>query len=93
MLSKTKKEKREEVVRARLEPSLKKEVEKILNELGLTSSEAIYIFFKMIKQQKGIPFEVKIPNRETIEAIEAAVNEQVSEYDSVEDMLEDSKNW
>src|SRR5690625_718257 len=40
-------------VRARMEPELKKETERILNQLGLNTTEAIRIFFKQVKLQIG----------------------------------------
>lgn len=52
-------------VRARINPKLKKEVEMILGELGLSVSEAIHIFMKQIKLLNGIPFDIKIPNKVT----------------------------
>jgi DNA-damage-inducible protein J len=44
----------------------------ILKYLGLTYSEAINIFNNMIVCHKGLPFEVKIPNDETLSAMEEA---------------------
>ncbi len=48
-------------VRARLEPDLKREVEQILNRLGLTASEAILLLYRQIKLQRALPFTVRIP--------------------------------
>jgi DNA-damage-inducible protein J len=58
-----------EMIRARTEPKLKKEVEKIFHALGLSYTEAINLFFQQVKLQHGLPFEVKIPNAETRKAI------------------------
>ena len=49
-------------VRARIEPSLKGEVESILTELGLTISEAIEMYMRQIKLVQGIPFDICLPN-------------------------------
>jgi DNA-damage-inducible protein J len=57
------------VVTARVEPELKKDAEDVLRELGLTASQAITIYYKQIAVQRGIPFELKLPNQETIAAI------------------------
>ncbi len=56
-------------VRARIDPRLKEDVEEILSQVGMTTSQAINIFMNSIKREKGIPFELKIPNKETIEAM------------------------
>ncbi len=50
------------MIRARTEPDLKKSVDKILHQLGLSESEAINIFFNQIKMKNGLPFEIRIPN-------------------------------
>lgn len=55
-----------EVIKARFEPALKKEVERILAKLGLSASEAINLFYQEVKRRRGMPFNVSIPNRITI---------------------------
>ncbi|MEK6589136.1 MAG: type II toxin-antitoxin system RelB/DinJ family antitoxin [Nitrospinota bacterium] len=55
------------MVRARITPDLKSESEKILKKLGLTSTEAITMFYTQIKLHKGLPFDVRIPNKTTLE--------------------------
>ena len=42
-----------------------KEAKKILERCGLTMSQAFNIFVAMIREHKGLPFEIKIPNKET----------------------------
>ena len=49
------------VVTTRIEPELKTEVEAVLNELGLTISQAILLYFKQIALQQGIPFSLQLP--------------------------------
>lgn len=44
----------------------------ILECLGLTYSQAVGIFNNMIICHRGLPFEVKIPNDETLTAMEEA---------------------
>ncbi len=61
-------------VRARIDSGLKNEVETIFHELGLTTSQAITLFLKKVKIEKGIPFELKIPNETTIKAMSEAKN-------------------
>ena len=52
-------------IRTRIEPGLKTEVEEILSELGLTASETVHLLYRQIKLQRGLPFEVRIPNEVT----------------------------
>ena len=46
----------------RIEPEVKEQAEKILSALGIPASNAINMFYKQIILQKGLPFEVKIPD-------------------------------
>jgi DNA-damage-inducible protein J len=57
-------------VRARIEPILKQNVEAILAELGLTTTQAITLFFKQMELRKGLPFPLELPNQETRETFE-----------------------
>ena len=59
-------------INTRLEPELKAQVEAILDGLGLTTAEAIRLYFKQIIHHRGIPFEVRIPTAETLAAMEEA---------------------
>jgi DNA-damage-inducible protein J len=57
----------------RLDPVLKKQSEQVLNEMGLTPSQAITLFYKQIKFQRGLPFEIQLPqepNEETLQAMD-----------------------
>lgn len=58
------------IVQARVEPALKSEVERVLREIGLSTTEAITIFFNRIRIEQGIPFEMKIPNKETLQVFQ-----------------------
>lgn len=74
-------------VRARIEPDLKKEVEKIFHELGLSTTDAINIFFKQVKLRHGLPFEVAIPNELTQKVLDQTDNGiNLLRHKSIEDM-------
>lgn len=61
------------MITARVDPKLKRETEKILRDLGLTTTQAITLFFNQINLRKALPFAVAIPNTETAQAIENAL--------------------
>lgn len=63
-------ETRSETIRARVTPSLKKDAEAILSELGLSTTEAITLFYKQVVLNEGLPFEVRMPNATTRKALE-----------------------
>lgn len=56
-------------IRARIEPSLKSEVDSILSDLGLTSSETIHLLYRQIKLRRGLPFAIEIPNALTAKTL------------------------
>lgn len=58
------------MIRARIEEKLKEDVGKVFDKLGLTTTEAITLFYRQIKLHKGLPFSVKIPNKETKKTLE-----------------------
>jgi DNA-damage-inducible protein J len=81
---------RTETIRARVEPELKSEAEAILKEVGLSSSEAMRLFLYQIVRQRGLPFELKIPNAETMAAIEELEAGKGVSVNSLEDLLDDA---
>ncbi len=52
-------------VRARIEPRLKEDVEKLFKKMGLSTTEAINLFYRQVKLRNGLPFNVVIPNKTT----------------------------
>ena len=63
------------IINARIKPELKGDVEQILAQLGITTTQAITMFFEQIKMNRGIPFQLKIPNAETVVAMKEAREE------------------
>ena len=53
------------MIHARIEPNLKQEAEEMLSSLGLNMTQAITLFLQQVKYQRGLPFEVKLPNTQT----------------------------
>ncbi len=53
------------MIRARVNPDLKEQVEAIFETLGLNATEAITLFYKQVQLNQGIPFDLKIPNKTT----------------------------
>ena len=59
-------------VRLRLEPELKAIANKVLNDAGLSLSDAIRIFLRQVVATRGLPFEVRQPGKATLRAMEEA---------------------
>lgn len=63
---------KEAFVRARVEPELKMIAEEILDELGITPTQAITMLYKRIAREHEWPLELKIPTGKTARAIKEA---------------------
>src|ERR1700726_4444034 len=73
-----------QTVRARVEPGLKRGAEAVLKQLGLTSSEAITLFYTQVTLTKGLPFRVGVPSKQTRRALkEARSRKNVETFDTV----------
>lgn len=81
---------RSATLQVRMPEELKKEANDILSALGLTASEAVNIFYSQIVLNNGIPFEIKLPNKETREAIEEARSgKKTKRFKNVDELFED----
>lgn len=74
-------------INTRIEPKLKAQAEHILNEVGLSSSEAIRIFYKQICLNNGLPFSVNIPNKKTIKAMKDSRARKTHKIKKVSDLF------
>ena len=74
-------------IHSRIDPELKKDVSAILGQLGLSESDAIRMFYQQIKINRGIPFDVRIPNEETSAALEESSRDKnkLKRYKTFED--------
>ncbi len=81
---------RNATIRARTEEWLKEEVEGVLKELGMTPTEAINLFYNQIRLQRGLPFNVLIPNEETAQVLrDTDEGKNLVKYNTIEDMFKD----
>jgi DNA-damage-inducible protein J len=60
-------------ITVRLDPKVKREAQKILEKLGVTTSQAVTMYFNQIRVEKGLPFRPHIPNAETARTVEDAL--------------------
>lgn len=74
-------------VHARLTPEIKNEAETILKNLGISISTAYEMFYRQIIAHGGIPFEMRIPNQETRQAMQDARDGKGKKYATVEEMF------
>jgi len=58
----------------RLEESDYKEAKDILKYIGMSYSQAVNMFNRMVVLNHGLPFDAKIPNDETLKAMKEALD-------------------
>ena len=76
-----------EMIRARVEPEVKREAEELFSALGLSVTEAITLFYKQVAIHRGLPFPMRIPNAATAAALqEARTGEGVTTYASLDEL-------
>ena len=80
-------------ISARIDRDLKAEGEKVLAQLGLNTTDLIKLTFRQLVMRQGLPFDVKIPNAETVEAMNELLDEgkrkDLQTFDSVEALMDD----
>jgi DNA-damage-inducible protein J len=74
-------------VRARIEPDVKEEAERILEELGLSPTQALVAFYRAIIRQRGLPFALREPNATTRAAMLDARAGRVTRHADVDAMF------
>ena len=75
------------MIRARVEPELKRQAETVFTQLGLSATEVITLFYTQVTLQHAIPFAVRVPNADTREALrQAHESEKLVEYRSIDQL-------
>jgi len=74
-----------------LDSKMKEEAKKIFKKYGVSLSDAINMFLTQSVMERGLPFEMKLPNDETIQAIEDARNGINSDTITLEELEKESK--
>jgi len=64
----------------------------ILAKLGLNYSQAIAVFNNMIVMHQGLPFDVKIPTKETQKALNELKTREGKSFKSVDELFDDLDN-
>jgi len=61
-------------INVRTTEEIKKGAEVILGGLGLNISSAVNLFLKQVINYRGIPFDLRLPNKETLDAMDDIEN-------------------
>jgi DNA-damage-inducible protein J len=77
-------------IQTRVDPAVKHNAQVILKKLNISMSEAISMYLSQITQQKGIPFELKIPNEVTAKTMKStAKGEELHKVDSIDTLFQE----
>jgi DNA-damage-inducible protein J len=77
------------VVRARIDGQVKEKAAKVLAEMGLSVSDAIRLLLVRVAAEKALPFEVKVPNAETLAAMAELERGEGAQFENVADLMAD----
>lgn len=74
-------------LKLRLDEALKKEASELSKSMGFTISDAVRMFLVAFVNEQKIPFEIEMPNKETINAIMDVEEGRTTKYSSFSDLL------
>ena len=75
--------------RALLDPKIKKQAEGILQDLGLSVSKSFELFYRQVIAQHGLPFELQVPNKKTMRAIENSRQGKGKTFSTTRELFDD----
>lgn len=78
-------------VYARIDTELKDNAESILSQLGITPSSAIQMLYSQIVLNNGIPFELRLPSRKTLDVSKMSKKEFDAEMQKGIDSIKEGK--
>lgn len=76
----------------RIEQSNYIQAKEILSQLGLSYSQAISVFNNMIVLNQGLPFDVKIPTKETQKALDELNDSKGKRFENIDELFNDLDN-
>lgn len=79
-------------VHARIDASTKRKSEKVLEEIGMTPTDAVRLLYRQIALRREFPLELRVPNAVTARTLSKSDrNEEIERFESVEEMVESWK--
>jgi DNA-damage-inducible protein J len=75
--------------RALIDPEVKWEAESLLKEMGLSVSISIELFYRQVMAQRGLPFDLQVPNERTMKAIRNSRAGKGKRFSTSRELFED----
>ncbi len=77
-------------IHAKIDPQTKRDAKRVLDELGLSMTEAISLYFRQVVLRRGIPFEISIPNKVTASTLrKSKKGEELHEVSDVDELMQE----
>lgn len=76
-------------VRARIDSITKERASEALSAMGLSVSDAIRMLMLRIADEHRLPFEIKVPNATTRQAIAELESGKGKQFSGIDDLMED----
>ena len=83
-------------INARVDKRVKTRAQKVLDKVGISTTDAINLFLHQIVLHEGLPFEVRLPNADTVAAMRELNEGKGERYSgktkqALEDMIKTAK--
>ncbi len=73
----------------RLDSDAKKQAYAIFEQVGLKPTQAINLFLRQVALRGGIPFDIKVPNADTLAAMDELSSGKGKRFKSKDELFED----
>lgn len=77
------------MIHVRVDSDLKKKASLTLGKMGLSMSDAVRMLLTRVEAEQAFPFEIRVPNAETIAAMEAGDWGEVTSFNTIEELMAD----
>lgn len=77
------------LVQARIDGAVKDEAAAVLAAMGLTVSDAVRLLLTKVAREHALPFDLLVPNAETIAAMKEARHGNLPSFSTVEELMAD----
>jgi DNA-damage-inducible protein J len=77
------------LVQTRIDGTVKREAAAVLDDIGLTVSDAVRLLLTRVARDKALPFELLTPNAATVAAMREARAGNLDSFESVDALMDD----
>lgn len=78
------------MIRARIDPKIKQSAERVVERIGMSVSELVRILCYHVAATGQIPFDIRVPNKKTVEALNEPLD-HLPRFKNSDDLFEELK--